>query len=254
MKEWFTVEPISDDTWAISEYRHREHTHCYLLTGQSRALLIDTGLGVCDLGEVIRTLTDLPIQVVTTHAHWDHIGSHGSFCSIAVHIAEREWLAGQFPLPIETVRRSLYDPECVFPVGFNWQEYSLYTQGASSFLADGGQFDLGGRIVEILHTPGHSPGHCCFWEAERGWLWSGDLIYAGKLDAFYPSTDPTQFAASVRKMSQLPVKKLLPGHHHLNLSPNLIDHVRDAFDALEHQGLLHHGSGVHLYDGFSIHL
>lgn len=254
MKDWFAVESISDDTWVISEYRHREHTHSYLLLGQNRALLIDTGLGVCDLGKVIRGLTDLPVQVVTTHAHWDHIGSHGSFDRIAVHPAEREWLTGQFPLPIEAVRRALYDPDCAFPVGFIWQEYSLYTKGATSVLADGDQFDLGGRSIEVLHTPGHSPGHCCFWEAERGWLWSGDLIYEGKLDAFYPTTDPARFAASVRRVSRLPVQKLLPGHHRLDLSPALIGQVNAAFDALERQGSLRHGSGIHTFDSFSIHL
>ena len=45
MKDWFTVEKIDEDTYAISEYQHWEETHCYLLCGTKRALLIDTGLG-----------------------------------------------------------------------------------------------------------------------------------------------------------------------------------------------------------------
>lgn len=90
--DWFTVERLSPDTWAISEYRHREETHCYLLLGNREALLIDTGLGVADLGPVVRALTGLPLRVVTTHAHWDHIGSHAGFAHIAVHSLEERGL------------------------------------------------------------------------------------------------------------------------------------------------------------------
>ena len=61
--------------------------------------------------------------------------------------------------------------------------------------------DLGNRKLVVIHTPGHSPGHCCFYEADRKYLYSGDLIYSGCLDAFYPSTNPQEFWKSVRKNS-----------------------------------------------------
>ena len=82
MKDWFTVEKIDEDTYAISEYQHWEETHCYLLCGTKRALLIDTGLGVANIKEVVDKLTMLPIFVVTTHVHWDHIGGHQYFENI----------------------------------------------------------------------------------------------------------------------------------------------------------------------------
>ena len=53
MKDWFTVEKIDEDTYAISEYQHWEETHCYLLCGTKRALLIDTGLGVANILSLI---------------------------------------------------------------------------------------------------------------------------------------------------------------------------------------------------------
>ena len=46
MKDWYTVEKIDNNTFAISEYKHWEETHCYLLCGNEKAILIDTGLGV----------------------------------------------------------------------------------------------------------------------------------------------------------------------------------------------------------------
>ena len=64
LDEWFTVEQVSSDTFVISEYRHREETHCYLLLGDTRAVLIDTGLGVADIGAAVCGLTSLPVTVV----------------------------------------------------------------------------------------------------------------------------------------------------------------------------------------------
>lgn len=251
---WFSVESIAPDTWVISEPLHREHTHCYLLTGRARALLIDTGMGICDLADIVGQLTALPVQVVATHVHWDHIGSHGSFSQIAVHPLERSWLSGSFPLPPEQVKQNLRDENCPFPASFSWQDFSLYTKGASAVFVDGDVFDLGERLVEVIHTPGHSPGHCCFYEKARGWLWSGDLIYQGKLDAFYPTTDPVEFYRSIRRVARLPITRIFPGHYSLELSSELPRQIEAAFDQLDRGGQLHHGSGTFDFGQFQIQI
>lgn len=79
MSDWFTVTSIDSQTFVISEYKHWEETHCYLLCGRERAILIDTGLGVSNIKAVVDSLSSLPLMVVTTHVHWDHIGGHGYF-------------------------------------------------------------------------------------------------------------------------------------------------------------------------------
>ena len=107
MGDWFTVEQIDADTFAISEYGHWEQTHAYLLSGSRGALLIDTGLGVADIGAVVRALSPLPVLVATTHVHWDHIGGHAHFSDIAVFKQEASWLSGAFPLPPAVVRQNL---------------------------------------------------------------------------------------------------------------------------------------------------
>ena len=89
MNGWFTIEEIDTQTFAISEYQHYEETHCYLLCGQNKAALIDTGLGVSNIKCVVNHLTTLPVTVFTTHVHWDHIGGHKHFGRIAVHEAEK---------------------------------------------------------------------------------------------------------------------------------------------------------------------
>ena len=121
MDDWFTVEKIEDDTFAISEYGHWEEAHSYLLCGTEAAALIDTGLGVADVKAVVGRLTALPVRVLTTHVHWDHIGGHGLFSDVAVHAAEAGWLNGQFPIPLQAVRRNLTRLPCEFPEGFDPQ-------------------------------------------------------------------------------------------------------------------------------------
>ena len=82
---------------------------------------------------------------------------------------------------------------CEFPADFDIDRYEIYGEGAGCQLSDGDIISLGGRRVSVLHTPGHSLGHLCFWEPERGYLFSGDLIYAGMLDMLYPTQAPMRF-------------------------------------------------------------
>lgn len=254
MTDWFTVETIDLTTFCISEYRHWEEPHCYLLCGKDRAALIDTGLGVGDLGQVVKELTRLPVTALLTHAHWDHIGGLGAFPGFGLHPAERSWVEGAFPLPLAVVKANLTREPCDFPREFRPESYRLFQGTPGRLLEDGDKIDLGGRVLTVFHTPGHSPGHCCFYESERGYLFTGDLIYQGCLDAFYPTTDPQLFRQSVQRLQNLPIGRLLPGHHSLDLPESLVDRVAEAFDGLDRRGQLHQGAGLFSFDGFQIHL
>ncbi len=92
MADWFTIDKIDDTTYIISEYRHPEETHCYLLIGSERCLLIDTGLGIGNIYEQVRKLTVMPITAVATHIHWDHIGGHKYFPDFYAHRVELDFL------------------------------------------------------------------------------------------------------------------------------------------------------------------
>ena len=253
-ENWFTIEAMDSDTFAISEYKHWEETHAYLLLGKARALLIDTGLGVGNIRAEVEKLTALPVTAATTHVHWDHIGGHRQFPDIAVFEAEEGWLSGSFPLPPEAVRKNLTRCPCEWPEGFDPDRYTVYQGGANRLLRDGDTVDLGGRKLTVLHTPGHSPGHCCYYEPERGYLFCGDLVYAGCLDAFYPTTDPLLFWRSLRRVKALPVRRLFPGHHRLDIPPELINRAEAAFASIAAAGRLRRGEGVFDFDGFQIHL
>lgn len=254
MDDWFTVEEIDSQTFAISEYKHWEETHCYLLCGMEQAVLIDTGLGVSNIRSVVAKLTTLPIVVVTTHVHWDHIGGHQYFDNIAVHESEKDWLSVRFPLPLDAVKKSLTMFPCAFPESFDIDAYQIFQGMPQRTLHDGDWLDLGGRQILVIHTPGHSPGHCCFYEPERRYLYSGDLIYKGCLYAFYPTTDPLLFYESIRKLQDYTIEKILPGHHQLEIPVSLVSEIEAGFAQIERIGQLKQGKGLFDFGDFKIQI
>lgn len=253
MSEWFTTDKIDENTYILSEYRHWEETHCYLLNGEDKSLLIDTGLGICNIYDEVIKLTDKPIIAVTTHIHWDHIGGHKYFTEFYAHEAELDWLNGGFPLSAEIIREMVID-RCDLPKDFDVGSYTMFQGIPSRILKDNDKIDIGGRVIEVLHTPGHSPGHMCFWEKEKGYLFTGDLVYKDTLLAYYPSTDPEAYLDSLEKIALLPAKRVFPAHHSLEIEPEIIIRMRDAFRDLKEKGLLHHGSGTFEYGDWAVWL
>jgi len=253
-EEWFTIEKIDDNTFIISEYKHWEEAHCYVINGTEKCLLIDTGLGVENIEEQVRKLTDKPVIVISTHVHYDHIGGHKYFRDFYVHEAETEWINGGFPLTIEQVRDFLIEEPCDFPKDFDVNNYCLFEGVPTRVLKDNDTIELGERIIQIIHTPGHSPGHMCLYEKEKGYLFTGDLIYIGVLFAYFPSTDPIAYMNSIKKLLPLSVNRILPAHHDLNVPLSIIKDMDKAFTELYEQGKLNHGSGTFSYDNFGIKL
>lgn len=253
MDSWFTIDKIDENTYIISEYRHWEETHCYLLNGESKSLLIDTGLGICNIYDEVIKLTDKPVIAAATHVHWDHIGGHRFFPEFYAHEAELGWLSGEFPLSADTIREMVVD-RCELPKEFDVSNYEIFQGIPSRVLRDKDTIDIGDRIIEVLHTPGHSPGHMCFWEKESGYLFTGDLVYKDTLFAYYPSTDPMAYLNSLEKIALLPAKKIFPAHHSLDIHPEIVIRMREAFRDLDKKGLLHHGSGTFDYGDWAVWL
>ena len=159
MDNWFTIEQIDRDTFSISEYKHWEETHCYLLCGEKYAILIDTGLGVSNIRKIVDSLTKLPVMTVTTHVHWDHIGGHKYFENIAVHEAEKDWLSVRFPIPLQVVKNNLTRLPCDFPRDFDISRYptknftrwrfSKFRRAGNSSCSHAGTFS---RTLLLLRT------------------------------------------------------------------------------------------------------
>lgn len=132
----------------------------YLIVGERAALLVDTQRCENDLGEVVRSLTDKPLQVVITHAHPDHLGP-----------ATEDFLRRKIPVWVFREEIELYAPlgDAALPVRCE-KEYGLH------FMDEGQVFDLGGTTLEIRSLGGHTPRAAMLLEREKGWLFSGDAM------------------------------------------------------------------------------
>ncbi|MBE9914895.1 MBL fold metallo-hydrolase [Paenibacillus donghaensis] len=253
---WFTVSKLDASSFAISEYGHWEKVHSYLLIGEERAALIDTGLGIDNMRRMTDQLTDLPIMVLTTHVHADHIGSHGQYDEIYVHEAEEDWLVnGIKKLSIEQIRKDISrDITRPVPASFHPSTYTPYQGKPTGLLRDGDEIELGSRKLVIYHTPGHSPGHIAVHDTSRGYLFTGDLLYdETPVYAFYPTTSPGDLVNSLERITGIAgVGKIYGGHNRLGLDPVLLDVVKDAVKELREKNLVRFGTGIHRFNGFSV--
>ncbi|HEC88619.1 MAG TPA: MBL fold metallo-hydrolase [Thermoplasmata archaeon] len=179
-------------------------SNVYLIKGDKNAL-IDTGTGfysehlIKKLSEEIGT-NDLE-YVILTHEHFDHCGGVKS-------------IKETFPAKICIHKNGAE----VIEKGMKWSaEFFNTVQPAVNVemkLEDGTQIDLGEVLLKILYTPGHSKGGICIYEEESKSLFSGDTIFAnggiGRTD-FYGG-NRIELINSIKKISDLPVKNLYPGH------------------------------------------
>ena len=253
--DWFTIEKIDSKTFAISEYKHWEKMHSYLLIGENKALLIDSGLGIGDIKEEVEKLTQLPIILITTHVHWDHIGGHKHYDNIYAHSGDAKWLEDGLPIPVDFIKKDVIKDVKEFPLGFSIDDYEVYTGKPNHIVADKDIIDLGGRQIQVIHTPGHSPGHICLYDINNKYIFTGDLIYKGTLYAFYPSTDPVEFKKSVAKLLEYnDAERIFPAHNSLEIEPGIINKIHIAFESIEKSQGLKQGLGVFEFDEFKIHI
>src|SRR5699024_1771683 len=253
---WFTVQKIDDSTFAISEFGHWEKVHSFLLLGKDKAILIDTGLGIDNIKRMTDQLTQLPIDVITTHVHVDHIGCHGEFERIYVHEKDKDWLVnGIHGLSIKQICKDIgRDITLPIPDTFNPNTYRPFQGKPAGILNDGNVIDLGNRRLIIYHTPGHSPGHISVFDETNGYLFTGDLLYdETPIYAFYPSTSPVDLVNSLEKISEIEdVSMVFGSHNTLGLKPIILKEVKVAIGYLRENNLTQFGTGVHDFNGFSV--
>ena len=255
--QWFTVEEIDASTYGIAEYGQWMKVHSHLFIGDEMAILADTGLGVGNIRAVVESLTRLPVKVVTTHAHWDHTGGHHLFDQFSAHVLERDWIESASDRDPQEIRdwivKEPFTKEA--PPEFDIDQYNPFQGKVEHLHTDGDVFDIGRRYIEIIHTPGHSPGHVCLYDKERGYLATADLLYQGVLLGGLQYSDPEDFRRSLQRLKALPkIQKLLPGHGRFDIDNNLLDEAVDAFENLLEKGKLRKKSGLHHFERLKIHL
>jgi glyoxylase-like metal-dependent hydrolase (beta-lactamase superfamily II) len=239
MVEWFEVNEIEEGIWCIGEPYHVENVNSYLILGDGKGLLIDTGLGISNIKNVVEQITPDPVEVVNTHSHYDHVGDNHRFDKIAIHKDEaRQLERGRNPKTLQQfVEPQMFKKEP--PKDFDPQTYSIEPSKAHRQLKDGDSLTVGNRTLRIVHTPGHSPGSICLWEESRGLLFTGDTIYDGPLYAQLPHSNFDDYIRSLSSLCSLvpKVNKVLPSHGRTPLDPMIILKIAKIFEQVSQGGV-----------------
>jgi glyoxylase-like metal-dependent hydrolase (beta-lactamase superfamily II) len=188
--DWFAVENIAPGVHAIGEPRFHQINWNYLIEGQHTALLFDTGPGVRDISEVVRTLTKLPLITLPSHLHFDHTGNLHHFQNIA--LADLPVLRACMHDGLLHASDDLFRG---FLEGMVWKPVKI-----SQWLPIGRHIDLGGRHLEVLHTPGHSPDSISLFDREANILFAADFVYPGPLYAQVPGANLADYLATTETL------------------------------------------------------
>ena len=231
---WFEVYKPAPGVFAIYEPHQAEETISYLVVGEKRALLFDTGMGISDLKKVILQLTELPIVVLNSHTHDDHVGDNWEFSTIYGMDTDftRQNARGS---RLDAQAEITPDQICgALPKGFDSKAYATRPWKIAAYTHDGDRIDLGGRALEVIATPGHTPDAITLLDSANGLLFTGDTYYPAPIWLFRPETNLDAYAASIRRLAALaPQVKLVMGAHNIPVAPpSVLSRLVAAFDTV----------------------
>jgi glyoxylase-like metal-dependent hydrolase (beta-lactamase superfamily II) len=212
--EWYETIRMADDVTLIHEPWIKPFYRCNMwhVRGRDRDLLFDSGLGHLSLRRHVALVSERALICVASHTHFDHIGGHHEFEERWVHHAEAAILAdprNEWTLADRYATDEMFDR---LPPGWNSASYRVRSAPAKRLLHHGDVVDLGDRVFEVIHTPGHSPGGIGLFERASGIFLSGDIIYDGPLidDAYH--SNPEAYAVTLTQLLGLEINVVHGGH------------------------------------------
>ena len=171
-KDYVSIK-LGPGVWHIEDTVHETYRNSmYLIEGSDKAALIDTGMGSGDLSGYVKTLTSRPVIVLITHGHGDHTGQANQFSTIYIS-------------PKDTGSRLPFDASKAIP------------------LAGGQKIDLGGKSLDVIEMPGHTPGSVGFLDAKDRMIFTGDAIGSSYVWNHITGSLPLiEFLGAVRKLEK----------------------------------------------------
>jgi glyoxylase-like metal-dependent hydrolase (beta-lactamase superfamily II) len=257
-ESWFEIYRIRPGVFAIYEPKQFEEVISYLILGDKRALLFDTGLGVGKISAAVARLTTSPVTVINSHTHFDHVGGNAEF---------KEIWNRDLPYTQKNTegQSNVYSSDALaserlcgpLPPDVNPKSYSIRPWTTTHSLRDGEQFDLGGRVVEVLFTPGHTPDSLSLLDRTNGLLFTGDTFYPGPIYLFVPETDFAAYTRSVDRLAALEpqVKLLLPAHNLPVAKPVFLSRLATAVEQVNQgraKAKVTEGHREYSFEGFSL--
>lgn len=222
------IAKIDEQTFCIEEGGGMVYS--YLLLGTQRAALIDTGYGLLDHKAAVSEVTDLPVDVINTHGHLDHISSNHRFERVYIHAEDEPVFLdhASYPTRYAFISGLLQEEGAAawLPADRLEQLCRIPPSDNRRFVAHGNILDLGGRTLEIIHTPGHTPGSICILDRERRHLFTGDTVCdEGVLLQFDHSCSVSTFLESIRTLKSHADRfdQLWPAHHAKPIDHSFLD-------------------------------
>jgi glyoxylase-like metal-dependent hydrolase (beta-lactamase superfamily II) len=254
---WFEIYKVAPNTLAIYEPHQSEETIAYLIMGTKQAVLFDTGMGIANIHALATRLTSRPIVILNSHTHNDHTGGNWQFPFV---------FGMDTPFTRASTKGERDDAQAEIapgqtcgdlPKNFDAKAYATKPWHVSIPVHDGFKVSLGGRTVEIIATPGHTPDSICLLDRDNGLLFTGDTYYPGTIWLYRPETDLDAYLTSVKKIAALaPDLKLVLGAHNVPVAqPSVLPKLASAIEAVRAgQGTVKpagEGKAIRSVDGFS---
>ncbi|MDW8341043.1 MAG: MBL fold metallo-hydrolase [Geminicoccaceae bacterium] len=240
-RDWYETIPFADGITLVHEswMTPFDRCKCWHVRGRDRDLPVDAGLGFVPLRRNVPLLCERPIVLLSSHAHFDDIGSAAEFEERLVLPAEAAVLERPEPAAalFEHYASGERDDAMFFepPVGWDPCSYPLAPAPATGLVVDGQPIDLGDRVFRVIHTPGHSPGHLALFEERTGVLIAQDILYDGPLVTDCPGADLSAYRASARRLLEL-APRIVHGGHFASFGPTRLRQLAHAFLAAAEAG------------------
>lgn len=183
-----------------------------LVMGEDRALLFDTAYGIGNLREHVARLTSLPLTVVNSHGHVDHLCGNYHFDQVYIH-KEDMALAGEHA-SVQMRQGLLKEAKAkgLLPEGFDEDAYGVKGPGSLVPVEEGHCFDLGGLTLEVVAVPGHTPGSIGLLCHEKGLVLLGDAANPF-LFLFLPESGSVkEYLGTLYKIKALDFERFIISH------------------------------------------
>ena len=206
---WFIPLQLPGNVLAFVEPLHEQCACAFLIFGKDKALLLDTCTGVVPLRETVEYFTDLPVTVLNSHDHFDHMG--GNYCfddilcydlpSAVLHLTNG---------PTDQELKEILDRKKTFYMHLQYFGFQIPDtipgKAPKGTVEDGQIIDLGGRSLEVIHTPGHQPSCIMLLDRENKLLFTGDMFYPGPMYCMFDDSSFPDYVKSIRKAADLAVE------------------------------------------------
>jgi glyoxylase-like metal-dependent hydrolase (beta-lactamase superfamily II) len=232
-RPWFKVYRTGNSVYAILEPYNYQEVISYLILGKQKALLFDTGMGLDSISPVVRELTSLPIIVLNSHTHYDHIGGNYEFDNILAMNTDftRNNAKNGYSHPAvrQEVAPDAFCLRCLPKI--DTTNYHIKPFKISKFISDRYTIELGGRNIRVIATPGHTVDEIALFDVENNYLWTGDSFYEGPIFLFDEGTDLTAYQKSIGILASIApgLKAVFPSHNLPLADPKLLITADKAF-------------------------